>query len=303
MTSELVTSATPFTDVCTPVRQADGRYTATISPLWTIGPKVHGGTLVAASAAVGLAGLRDSLLESGQQQATDMFPIAAATDFQGAPDPGEVTFDVALRKTGRQISLADVVLRQHDRILVRTALTFGHLDEDIAYQADNLTGGLTGDEPLDEMPVEPPADALYYDTRSADAGVQMGSIVHLARACELRLDAATAAFLRGATDEPRLRLWIKPFDADTLDPDVTAYFAMMAGDVSPPVVFNRGHFGWSPTVQLSTYLRRRPAPGWLRVVASARSIGSRMFDEDHIVIDSAGAVVAQTRQLALIPQQ
>jgi hypothetical protein len=64
---------------------------------------------------------------------------------------------------------------------------------------------------------------------------------------------------------------------------------------------NLGHFGWSPTVQMTTYLRRVPAPGWLRVIATAREVGERMFDEDHLVIDSTGAVVAQSRQLALIP--
>ena len=79
-------------------------------------------------------------------------------------------------------------------------------------------------------------------------------------------------------------------------------FARMLADICPPVVFNIGRLGWAPTVQLTTYLQRRPEPGWLRIGASARSVGSRFFDEDHLVVDSTGAVVAQSRQLAMVPR-
>ena len=96
---------------------------------------------------------------------------------------------------------------------------------------------------------------------------------------------------------------MRPRAGDAGDPAVAAYFAMMAADMSPPVAMNRGHFGWAPTVQMTTYLRRRPAPGWLRIIATTHEIGGRMFDEDQLVLDSTGAVVAQSRQLALIPQR
>lgn len=64
---------------------------------------------------------------------------------------------------------------------------------------------------------------------------------------------------------------------------------------------NLGMFGWAPTVQLTTYVNRIPAPGWLRFAASAQEVGQGMFAEDHVVVDSTGATVAQSRQLALIP--
>jgi acyl-CoA thioesterase len=279
----------PFSRVCAVTSVGDGRYAGDVSPVWTIGPKVHGGTLVAASAAAGLAALRDEL------GPTDMLPIAASTDFVGAPSPGAVSFDVDMRKLGRQICLADVTVRQgeDERVFARTALTFGLLDDDSAYRDEALFA---------DMPAEPDGDALHYDERSGAAGTQMGAIVHPAQAVHLRLDRRAAAFLRGETGEPLLRLWIKPFDSDTDDPDVTALFAMMAADVSPPVPMNLGHAGWAPTVQLTTYLRRRPVPGWLRVITTTRSIGGRAFDEDHLVVDASGAVVAQSRQLALLPR-
>jgi hypothetical protein len=60
-------------------------------------------------------------------------------------------------------------------------------------------------------------------------------------------------------------------------------------------------FGWAPTVQLTTYLRRRPAPGWLRIQASSTEVGHGWFEEDHLVLDSTGQVVVQSRQLAMLP--
>jgi hypothetical protein len=65
------------------------------------------------------------------------------------------------------------------------------------------------------------------------------------------------------------------------------------------VVFNLGRIGWAPTVQLTAILRARPAPGWLRVQASTQSVHGRWFDEDHTVVDSAGNLVCQARQLAI----
>ena len=276
----------PFSEVCavTEVAVGDGvaRYGGVIDPVWTIGAKLHGGTMVASSAAAATTRLR-----AAHPELAEMFAIAASTDFLGAPDPGEVEYQVRIRKTGRQICLVDTDLVQGGRTLVHTAFTFGHLDNaEPAYRRESVT----------DMPPEPPADAQTYEPDSP-----MGRLVHVAQGASVAIDPSWARFLSGERGEPRLRLWIRPRAADGSDPDVAAYFAMMAGDMSPPVPMNLGSFGWAPTVQLTTYLRRRPAPGWLRVIATAQEIGERMFDEDQLVLDSTGAVVAQTRQLALIP--
>ncbi|MBF6371293.1 thioesterase family protein, partial [Nocardia puris] len=69
----------PFAAVCAltalpgPTPDA-GRYRGVIDPVWTIGPKVHGGTMVAASAAAATAWLRaDGSAPAG------MAPIAASS--------------------------------------------------------------------------------------------------------------------------------------------------------------------------------------------------------------------------------
>ncbi|MCA2205713.1 thioesterase family protein [Nocardia rosealba] len=285
MTRELATDA-PFSQVIdltelTTTDAETGRYAGVIDPTWTIGPKVHGGTMVAASAAAATRWLTEADASYAR-----MAPIAASSDFLGAPDPGKVEYAVHIRKKGRQICLVDAELIQHDRTLVRTAFTFGHLDA----TATRWSG------PDSDMPAEPTDTALRYTPDSP-----MGKIVHVSQGAHVLLDPTWGEFLRGETGDPRLRLWIRPFDGDEADPLVRAAFAMMAADMSPPVPMNLGHFGWSPTVQMTTYLRRVPAPGWLRVIATSREVGERMFDEDQLVLDSTGAVVAQSRQLALIP--
>jgi hypothetical protein len=78
-------------------------------------------------------------------------------------------------------------------------------------------------------------------------------------------------------------------------------FALLCGDVSAPVTFGVNRFGWAPTVQLTAYLRARPADGWLRVMCTTTQIGQDWFDEDHIVVDCEGSIVVQSRQLAMVP--
>lgn len=278
----------PFSRVCAvtevPAGEAGaGRYQGEIAPIWTIGPKVHGGTIVAGSAAAATRWLHT--VEPGL---THMAPIAASSDFLGAPDPGEVEYDVRIRKVGRQICLVDADLVQGGKTRVRTAFTFSALDDVEPIHAPSHS----------DMPVEPPADALGYQP-----GSPLAEVVNIARGADMFMDREWARFLDGEQGEPRLRLWIRPRAADAADPEVAGCFAMMAADISPPVAMNRGYFGWAPTVQMTTYLRRRPAPGWLRVIATTHEIGGRMFDEDQLVLDSTGAVVAQSRQLALVPQQ
>ena len=79
-------------------------------------------------------------------------------------------------------------------------------------------------------------------------------------------------------------------------------FALMCGDISVPVTFAVNRTGWAPTVQLTAYLRALPADGWLRVICTTTQIGQDWFDEDHTVVDSAGRIVVQTRQLAMVPR-
>lgn len=278
----------PFRDLTAVEARGEGRYAAHIDPIWTIGPKVHGGCMMSLCAAAA----RRELIETATPEAPvdpAVAPLAVSASYLAAPDPGDVDVVATVRKRGRQVSLVDVELSQNGRPAVHAAVTLGVPDggEPIYTQAQALA----------QLPVEPSADA-----HALVAEHPMAQIVHVSQGCDLSVDGSSAHFLRGQQGEPQVQMWARPWAADEEDPATAALFAIMTGDICAPVTMNRGMFGWAPTVQLTTYLRRRPAPGWLRVMASSTVLGDTWFEEDHTVLDSTGAVVVQSRQLAMIPR-
>ena len=57
----------------------------------------------------------------------------------------------------------------------------------------------------------------------------------------------------------------------------------------------------SSTVELTVHVRARPAPGWLACRVATRYVTSGYHEEDFEIWDSGGTLVAQSRQLALLP--
>ncbi|MBY4129498.1 thioesterase family protein [Rhodococcus fascians] len=282
------TSPSPFKAATTlaalDVTADTGSFAGAIDSTWTIGPKVHGGAMLAVCAAAA----RQQIIRTDPGQ-SDMQPLAVSVSYLAAPDPGEVALTTIVRKRGRQVCHVDVEFTQAGRVAVRAVVTLGRLEAETP-QHESPTAASS-------MAVEPPAETL------AVAGDHpMASIVHVAKGCEMRIDESSASFLTGKQGEAEIRLWVRPFAGDEADVDTAVLFALMTGDISAPVTMNRGMFGWAPTVQLTTYLRRRPAPGWLRVAATSSVIGRAWFEEDHVVLDSTGAVVVQSRQLAMVPR-
>ena len=74
-------------------------------------------------------------------------------------------------------------------------------------------------------------------------------------------------------------------------------------DALPPPVFNIDiPTGWVPTVELTAHIRGIPAPGPLRCRFHTEIVQNGFMQEDGEVWDSAGQLVAQSRQLALVPR-
>ncbi|MDN5757365.1 MAG: thioesterase family protein [Tomitella sp.] len=291
-----MTAERPFAELMRLTPTGDCTYEASIDRHWSIGPKVHGGVMLAlcaeaASAAVaeGFA-KRDGAGDPGGSpgEGPAPRPMVVSADFLSAPDPGVVVLRVTPRKLGRRVSLADVELSQGERTAVRAVVTIAALDDKAPLHA-TVPG-------LASLPPVPTADAIDVSTHPA------GKMINLAKRCEVRWDPKSAGFLDSqARDEDddaplRMRLWVRPKGED---PGVL--FALMSGDVSAPVTLHLGRFGWAPTIQLTTYLRGDPAPGWLRVESSSTLVGSTWFEEDHVVLDESGNVVVQSRQLAMVP--
>ena len=248
----------------------DGRYAAQLGKDWTIGPKAHGGLLMALLAQAAL----DRLAADAPGAAPD--PLVVAADFLRAPDPGPVQLHTELLRAGRTASVVAVRLWQDERLMLTATVTAGRLPAEPPQWTQ-----------LPELPAEPAGDALDPALVDGISGV--------ARSCELRWDPATVAFARDGQAPPVVRGWARPRGEPT-----GLLFALLAGDVLPPTVFNLGGVrGWAPTVQLTALLRAHPAPGWLRLESRATSVGGGWFDEDATVLDSTGRLICQARQLAL----
>ena len=57
----------------------------------------------------------------------------------------------------------------------------------------------------------------------------------------------------------------------------------------------------SATMELTVHVRARPRPGWLACRTQTRHVIGGYHEEDFEIWDSAGQLVAQSRQFALLP--
>jgi Thioesterase-like superfamily len=182
--------------------------------------------------------------------------------------------------------VVDVELTQGDRTAVHAVVNLGEPEHGAAPL-------LSANPVLDLMPPEPPGDIAPIGP-----GHPLAGLVHLGEGCDVRPVMSTLAPVpdRRAGRPPVIQMWARPRG---VAPD--ALFALMCGDLSAPVTFAVDRMGWAPTIQLIAFLRGLPADGWLRVMCTCLEIGQDWFDEDHLVVDQMGRIVAQSRQLAMVP--
>jgi acyl-CoA thioesterase len=245
-----------------------GRFQGQVSPAWTIGPKPNGGYLLA--------------LVGRAVQATSPHPdpLAVSAHFLRAPDPGAVSVEVELLRAGRTVSQLRAELRQDDRVCVAALFTQGTL----------------GDEPVHWDAGVPAAPATPFEDCLRSTGTNPSGVrVALMDQVDLRLDPARSAFTRGEpSGQGVIEGWLALRDERPFDP-LALLFAV---DAFPPASFDIARTGWVPTLELTCYLRARPAPGPLRIRQAAQLVAGERFDETCWVWDSAGRLTAQATQLA-----
>jgi acyl-CoA thioesterase len=91
--------------------------------------------------------------------------------------------------------------------------------------------------------------------------------------------------------------WVRPKDDQVSD----SHFLVLASDAFPPTAFNAGlPIGWTPTLELTVHIRVPEARGWLRCELKSRFVSGGFIEEDGLLWDDDGRLVAQSRQLALV---
>jgi acyl-CoA thioesterase len=262
------TAVTPDGDGCY-VARLDERF-AIVSGDGSVGA-VNGGVLMAV------------VLRAVLGSSPHPHPVATSAHFLRVPRPDKAEVHVTWLKQGRTAATARAALVQDGAGVLETTVTTGTLGEP-AGGSMSWTG-----EPPALPPVEDCTGFADFAGPTRRAGYA-GQI-------DLRLDPATAGWLRGrphGVQEMRGYFRLR----EERDPD--AYLLALAVDVLPPVIFGIAMAGWSPTVELTWHMRGLPAPGLLRVAARSRQVSGGWFDEESEVWDSAGRLVAQSRQIARV---
>ncbi|MFF4246632.1 thioesterase family protein [Streptomyces sp. NPDC001822] len=258
--------------------RGDGVYDAELSAGWTIIRAVNGGYLLAI---LGRA-LGEALPHPD--------PFSVSAHYLTASVPGPAVIRTQVVRTGRTLSTGEASLFQFaedgsEIERIRVLATYGDLD------------GLTDEVRTSaEPPVIPP---MAHCLGPADGPAPIPGSSAITERLDIRLDPATIGWAVGApSGKGEMRGWFGLADGRDADP----LSLLLTVDALPPTSFELGLKGWTPTIELTTHIRCRPAPGPLRVSITTRNLAGGFLEEDADVWDSAGRLVAQSRQLARAPR-
>ena len=249
-------------------RVADGVWAAEVHERWQIGSASNGGYV----AALGVAAAADALPHPD--------PFSITCHYLRPLEAGPVDLEVDVLRAGRDHSTAEVRIKQRGKDGARLLAVFGDL------------GAVEGATVVTARPpVLPAPDELPSSRDFADM------LPEIAARFDMRIDPADIAWLQAKNDgTPKISGWTRFVDGR--EPDV--YSLPLFVDSFPPAVLNVAPAGWVPTLELTVHIRARPAPGWLAATFQTRFLVAGYLEEDAELWDSAGRLVAQSRQLARI---
>jgi acyl-CoA thioesterase len=259
-----------------------GVYDAELGEGWRIGGGVNGGVLLAIAGRALAAEFGTA--DGDRPSHPDPLAISAYYLTPGVPGPATVRTSVVRR--GRAVSTGQASLLQDDgrggeAERVRFLATFG----DLASVDGDLT---TSAQPPDL----PPPDRCVSAAQAPPDFLKHASLL---QRLDMRLDPATTGWAMGKpSGNGVIRGWLRMADGREPDP----LLLLLAVDALPPVAFELGLPGWTPTLELTAHVRARPAPGWLRVNLTNRTLAGGFLEEVAEVWDSYGRLVALSRQLA-----
>lgn len=243
------------------------RFFATIASGWDILGNANGGYLLALAA------------RAASEAAGGRTPASVTGHFLAPGRPGRVIIDTRVEKKGRRFTTVSATMADESRPLLAMLGSFADSDPD-PHPATRI------EATPPEMP--PPEDCVLIEPTETFPPPFMGKV-------ELRLHPEDAQMTSGI---PRFRGWFRLRDEEVID----SFGLLVAVDAFPPTIFAAQiPVGWTPTLELTAHLRGIPEPGWLRCEFTTRFISGGYLEEDGEIWDSSDRLVAQSRQLALLP--
>ncbi|HEX5295499.1 MAG TPA: thioesterase family protein [Streptosporangiaceae bacterium] len=206
-------------------------------------------------------------------------PVVVSGFFLRPGTAGGASIRTSVIRVGRTTAFGESALAQDGKDVVRVTAAFARL---VPESGDGLV--FTGATPPD---LPPPGECVAVPIASFGRA-------SIAERIEFRSAELPGWFLGRPSGRPASSFWMR--FTDGRDADLLALPLLV--DSTAPSVLELG--AGSTTIQLTVHLRARPAPGWLACRAVTRFVSHGYHEEDFEVWDSAGVLVAQSRQLALI---
>lgn len=243
-----------------------GRWVATLNDRWNVAGVPIGGYVMAIAARALAAALPHS------------HPLTVTARFLRKTSPGRVGIATDVLHVGRRHSTGQARVLQDGDERVRVLATF----------ADPVGAG--GASLIVARPPRLP------DPDELVSSVGQAGLPPVVQRFDHRFTPASLAFVLGErTDDPVVEGWTRFVDGREPDPLSLLTFC----DALPPPVLNVIDTPWVPTIEMTVHVRAVPEPGWLAYRFRTRALVDGYLDEDGELWDSAGRLVAMSRQIAL----
>jgi acyl-CoA thioesterase len=248
----------------------DGVYDTPIEDRWDINGNANGGYLLA---------LVGNAMRVESQRA---HPVSVSMHYLSPGPAGPAQTHTEVVKAGRRLSTVTGRMVRDGKEIVRSIGTFGDVDA--------TQGPQHNMRPMVDLP-----SFEECQVRPQTSNVPLG----LGTRLDMRLHPDDTGFAR---NEPngiaRARGWFSFKDQRPID----TMALLLAADAFPPVMFNLfGMQGWVPTIEFTVHVRGVPAPGPIACDFTSTVVQGGYWEEDGVMWDSTGRVVAMSRQLALAP--
>jgi acyl-coenzyme A thioesterase PaaI-like protein len=263
------TAVTAMSSVRSDTGETVTTFTSEVQPGWDIGGNANGGYLMA------IAG-------RAMADAVGRPPVTLTAHYLRPAPPGPCEIEVSTVRAGRRFATATASLTMESGQILQLLGTFG----------DQTPGGPS-------LTREPPVELPDYDDCEVPP-LADGARPEITRRLAVRIRPGDEGFRTGSpSGQPEIRGWFAFADAEPID----AIGLLLVADAFPPPIFNTAlPVAWVPTVELTVHVRGVPEPGPLRCWFRSRFVHDGLLDEEGEIWDSTGTLVAQSRQLALLPR-
>jgi acyl-CoA thioesterase len=209
-------------------------------------------------------------------------PLVVSGFYLRPGSPGRAEIRTEVIRAGRSTAFGQASLQRDGKEVLRATAAFTDLEAAAARGKLSYAGG--------QPPDQPPPEQCQVAVRKTVPPLTLVERIEY-RCAEL------PSWVTGAppSGNPVNEGWMR--FADGREPDLISLPLFV--DAAAPAALEVGVRA-TTTVELTVHLRARPAPGWLAYRTETRYLADGYHEEDAELWDSAGRLVAQSRQLALV---